>query len=67
MIAAIGVTVGLIASAVVNSMSRKREEKIWKEVNENRRQINRIQTARKWRKYGGVFDTRTEPDEEVAI
>ena len=51
----LGLTGGVIASVIVNLLAKRREKKIWDEINENRRRINRIQTVTKWKKYGKAF------------
>ena len=55
MIGIVGLTGGVIASVIVNSLAKRREQKMWDAVNENRRRINRIQTVTKWKKYGKAF------------
>lgn len=65
--AAIGAAVGIVASTWVHILARKRDEKIWEVVEEDRIKINRIQTAIKWRRYGGLgWDEREAEAEELA-
>ena len=63
--AVIGAAVGVIASTWVHILAKKREERIWDVVNEDRIRINRIQTAIKWRRYGDLFDPRDEDAKEM--
>lgn len=63
--AVIGAAVGIVASTWVHILSRKRDNAIWDQVNEDRIRINRIQTAIKWRKYGELFDPRDEIAKEM--
>ena len=63
--AVIGAAVGVMASTWVHILSRKRDNAIWDQVNEDRIRINRIQTAIKWRKYGELFDPRDDIAKEM--
>lgn len=56
-----GITIGVVlvgAVSVIVSVTlaeirgRKEHEKLWKEVNENRKRLNRIRTMRGWEKHG---------------
>ena len=57
-------TASIIVSVALSSIrSRKEIDRLWREVNENRKRINRINTYRKWERGSfdqvPVFDFRT--------
>ena len=55
-IAGISATIALIASAIVNTLAKRREAKIWKEVEVNRQKLNRTQTLKRWKRYSKNFE-----------
>lgn len=45
-------TASIIVSVALSSIrSRKEIDKLWREVNENRKRINRVSTYRKWERH----------------
>lgn len=67
-IAGISATIALVASAIVNTLAKRREAKIWKEVEVNRQKLNRIQTLKRWKRYSKNFENhRREELTEAAL